>query len=66
MARISVEELQAVLSGDRAPVVLDVRTHGARMADPRRIPGARTLEFGEIETKASSLPGDREIVLYCT
>ncbi len=66
MARITVEELQPLLSGDRAPVVLDVRTQGARMADPRRIPGARTLEFGEIETKASSLPGDRQIVLYCT
>ena len=66
MARISVEELRPLLTGDRAPVVLDVRTRASRMADPRRIPGALTFEYGEIETKASSLPADRQIVLYCT
>lgn len=66
MARISVEELRPLLAGDRAPVVLDVRTQGARMADPRRIPGARVLQYEEIEAKASTLPADREIVLYCT
>ena len=41
-------------------------TGGARLADPRRIPGARVLELSEIPEKISGLPHDREIILYCT
>lgn len=66
MARISVDELYGLLQKDGGPLVLDVRTPAARSADRRRIPGATTLEFSEIEAKAPSLPANREIVLYCT
>ena len=48
------------------PVVLDVRTGGARLADPRRIPGAKLLEMSDIPEKLAGLPQDREIILYCT
>jgi membrane protein DedA with SNARE-associated domain len=66
MARILPEDLYPLLAKSDAPVVLDVRTPSARAADPRRIPGAKTLEFSEIAAKAASLSTDQEIVLYCT
>lgn len=66
MARISVEDLDALRRRGHEPVVLDVRTRTARAADPRHIPGARSMELSEIESRAHELPGDREIILYCT
>jgi hypothetical protein len=66
MARISASELHALRSRGEEPVVVDVRTAGTRTHDPRRIPGASAMEFSEIEAKASLLPRDREIILYCT
>jgi membrane protein DedA with SNARE-associated domain len=66
MARITPEELHELMDKGRDPLVLDVRLGAARLADPRRIPGARTLAFSEIEQRLVELPRDREIVLYCT
>jgi len=66
MARISPEELHHLMDEGKDPIVLDVRTPGALLADPRRIPGARKLQFGEIPEKIGDLPIDREIILYCT
>ena len=66
MARISPEELHRLMDEGLDPVVLDVRTGGARLADPRRIPGAKLLELADIPEKLAGLPQDREIVLYCT
>ena len=66
MARITPEQLHELMDEGRDPLVLDVRTGGALLADPRRIPGARTLLFTEIEQRLAELPRDREIVLYCT
>jgi len=66
MARISPEELHRLMDEGLDPVVLDVRTSGARLADPRRIPGARLLEMSDIPQKIVGLPRDREIILYCT
>ena len=66
MARISVDDLHRLIQEGRDPVVVDVRTHGSRQADPRRIPGARLLEFGQLSERLEDLPVDREIILYCT
>ena len=66
MARISPEDLFRLIEERREPIILDVRTVGSRTADPRRIPGARLLEFSDIPAKLTGLPQDREIVLYCT
>jgi membrane protein DedA with SNARE-associated domain len=66
MARISPEELHRLMDEGRDPIVLDVRTQGARLGDPRRIPGARLLELSDIPEKVGELPQDREIILYCT
>ncbi|WP_085316566.1 DedA family protein/thiosulfate sulfurtransferase GlpE [Derxia lacustris] len=64
-ARISVDELRALLDGDAAPVLIDVRSKTGIEIDPRRIPGAQPVALGDIASHAAQLPRDREIVLYC-
>jgi membrane protein DedA with SNARE-associated domain len=66
MARISVEELRRLIDDGVGPLVVDVRTPGARASDPRRIPGAAVLEAADLEARLAELPRDREIILYCT
>ncbi|WP_156924507.1 DedA family protein/thiosulfate sulfurtransferase GlpE [Derxia gummosa] len=64
-ARISVDELRALLDGGHEPVVIDVRSRTGVEIDPRRIPGALAVGLHEIADHAPRLPRDREIVLYC-
>jgi membrane protein DedA with SNARE-associated domain len=66
MARISVDELHGMMDEGKSPVVVDVRTAGARERDPRRIPGAVVMEATELDVRVSELPREREIILYCT
>ncbi|MFY9549958.1 MAG: VTT domain-containing protein [Thermoanaerobaculia bacterium] len=66
MARISVDELRRLIDDGERPIVVDVRTAGARARDPRRIPGAAVVEVSELDTRLSELPRDREVILYCT
>ena len=63
--RIGVDELRALLAGEDAPVVIDVRSQAATAIDPRRIPGALPLHPEGIERHLPQLPRDRLIVLYC-
>jgi membrane protein DedA with SNARE-associated domain len=65
-ARISVEELTAQLAAEEPPLVVDVRTSGALLLDPRSIPGALRLGIEEIAERLDALPRAREVVLYCT
>ncbi len=66
MARISPQEVSDLIARGEAPVIVDVRSPQARLADPRRIPGARPLEIGALEAGLTDLPRDREVILYCT
>ena len=54
------------MDAGEAPVVVDVRSRNARQRDPRRIPGALTIDLEDLDAHLSLLPADREIVLYCT
>jgi membrane protein DedA with SNARE-associated domain len=65
-ARITVDELRGLMQREPPPVIVDVRTDLSRRFDPRRIPGATTLELREIQERLAGIPTDREIVLYCT
>jgi membrane protein DedA with SNARE-associated domain/rhodanese-related sulfurtransferase len=65
MARISVSELYEAMEAERAPLVVDVRSHGARAMEPRWIPGALHVPPDELSVHLGELPRDREIVLYC-
>ena len=66
LARISADELQALLDAGEAPVIVDVRSRTRHLADPRRIPGAIRMTLDEIDEKLSELPREREVILYCT
>ncbi len=66
MARIRVQDLRNLMDEGQAPVVVDVRSSGARQRDPRRIPGAVAIDLDDLDAQLAMLPADREIVLYCT
>ena len=66
MARISVDDLRALMDQGKSPVVLDVRTVKGRSIDPRRIQGASVLDVLNLDAALKDLPRDREIILYCT
>ncbi|MEP6943311.1 MAG: DedA family protein/thiosulfate sulfurtransferase GlpE [Betaproteobacteria bacterium] len=66
MARISVDELYALMTAGAQPIVVDVRSPTARGMQPSRIPGARHVPLDAMEQHVRDLPRDRDIVLYCT
>jgi membrane protein DedA with SNARE-associated domain len=66
MARIRVADLRKLMDEGNAPLIVDVRSGGARLRDARRIPGAIVVNILELDEKIGHLPTDREIVLYCT
>jgi membrane protein DedA with SNARE-associated domain len=66
MARITPEQLRALIDDGKAPVIVDVRNRTALQRDPRRIPGALSVPIEDIDASISQLPFDREVVLYCT
>lgn len=64
-ARISVQELSGMMNRGDDPIVLDVRTYSNRLADGRRIPGARAVDLDALEATLSDVPREREVVVYC-
>jgi len=66
MARITVDELHEQLDQRPPPIVVDVRSRGARERDGRRIPGALMVDVEDIDNFVRDLSPEREIVLYCT
>jgi len=47
-------------------VIVDLRHPLDSVADPRVIPGAIRMLPDDVTAKASTLPADEDIVLYCT
>ena len=66
LTRVSVEDLRRLMDAGESPIVVDVRTAGARARDPRRIPGALVITTEELDARVGELRPDREIILYCT
>jgi len=66
LARIQPEELKAMFDRGELPVVLDVRTPGARKHNPRAIPNAILAHMDDVATQLGHLPPHQEVVLYCT
>lgn len=66
LARIHPHELKEILDRGESPVILDVRTPGARRRNPRAIPTAMLAHTGDLDAQLEGIPPDREIVLYCT
>jgi membrane protein DedA with SNARE-associated domain/rhodanese-related sulfurtransferase len=66
MARVSVQELRAMMGREPPPVVADVRSSSARSLDPRSIPGALQVPPEEVARILATLDHGGEVVLYCT
>jgi membrane protein DedA with SNARE-associated domain len=66
MVRIGVPDLRQLLDQGPHPVILDVRSALAREAEPRRIPGALVVPLEEVDGVISTLPAERDIVVYCS
>lgn len=64
-ARVSVDDLYAMMSRGEEPVVLDVRSHTHRALDGRQIPGARPVDLDDLEGTLAGIPRDRDVFVYC-
>jgi rhodanese-related sulfurtransferase len=65
VARISADELRALIAAGERPLVVDVRGRTTQQIDPRRIPDAIAIDLDVIEARRDELPRDRKIVVYC-
>jgi hypothetical protein len=64
MARITVDELRLLINRKEDPLIVDLRPRLHLAGDARSIPGAHSIELGEIELQLAQLPKDREIVFF--
>jgi membrane protein DedA with SNARE-associated domain/rhodanese-related sulfurtransferase len=64
MARITVDELAALVSAGAAPLILDVRSKASQRSEGR-IPGAIPIDDKTIEVRIPDDATDREVILYC-
>ena len=64
MARISVEELHALLDHGEAPVILDVRPPRIQQHDGR-IPGAISVDNRTLGEGLPGLRAEGEVIVYC-
>jgi membrane protein DedA with SNARE-associated domain/rhodanese-related sulfurtransferase len=66
MARISPEELKRRLDAAEPTFILDLRHALEFDAQPGMIPGALRMSPDDLEQRATEIPTDQEIVIYCT
>ncbi|HEV2696070.1 MAG TPA: VTT domain-containing protein [Verrucomicrobiae bacterium] len=65
MAKITVEELRALLDGEPKPWIVDLRSLAQIEKDPVMITGAFHLRLDEVTKREKEFPRDREIITYC-
>jgi membrane protein DedA with SNARE-associated domain len=65
-ARITPQDLLELLDSGQPAVILDLRHPLDSVTDPRTLPGAIRVLPDDVTSRASALPRDREIILYCT
>ncbi len=64
-ARISVDELYAMMGRGEKLVILDVRSKTHRDLHGLRIPGALPFDLDAIDHVASGISPDHEVIVYC-
>jgi len=65
MARISVEELRALVDSDQVPIILDVRAPLSQ-SEQGRIPGSISISHETLEAGIGKLSGQGEVIVYCS
>lgn len=63
-ARITVDELRDIITGDAPPMVIDIGSNLAHQSRPH-IAGAALMDLDRIAREAMRFPTDRDIVIYC-
>jgi membrane protein DedA with SNARE-associated domain len=66
MARITPEELHALMLDGSEPVILDARSESALALVPFVIQGARRISLEEIDARQGEIPRDRDVIVYCS
>lgn len=65
-ARISPEDLKALIDEGAEPIIADLRRASDLSFSPWVIPGALAITIEELQNRHQEIPRDREVVLYCT
>jgi membrane protein DedA with SNARE-associated domain len=65
-SRITPQDLREMIDSGVKVVIVDLRHPLDSLADPRVIPGAIRMLPDDVTEKASTLPAEEDIVLYCT
>jgi membrane protein DedA with SNARE-associated domain/rhodanese-related sulfurtransferase len=65
-ARISVDELYALMKNEPLPTIFDIRSPEKRMLDPFIIPGSVSADERELQKIIESYDTTRKIVIYCS
>jgi membrane protein DedA with SNARE-associated domain len=66
MARITADELKALMTSEASMVILDARSSTARKVDPRYIPGAVAINLTASDYHAGEVSPDHHIIVYCS
>ena len=64
--RVTVKELESMLAGGRAVVILDLRSNGSYNANNAKIKGAIRIPPRELKDRMAEIPKGKKIVTYCT
>jgi membrane protein DedA with SNARE-associated domain len=64
--RIRPTELQQLLQQANPPLVLDLRHRRELVDDPHTLPGALQVSPGELPSRHSEIPRNRDVVLFCS
>lgn len=65
-ARISVDELYALMNDQPLPVIFDIRSPEKRMLDPAAIPGSLFADERDLATIIENYDKSRKVVIYCS
>jgi membrane protein DedA with SNARE-associated domain/rhodanese-related sulfurtransferase len=65
-ARISVDELYAMMANEPVPIVFDIRSTEKRMLDPFVIPGSIHADERELAEIVKSYDPNHKIIIYCS
>lgn len=66
MARVTAEDLQALMRSGEPLLVLDARSSTGRKMDPRHIPGALPVDIAAPHQHIGEVTPDHHIVVYCS
>lgn len=66
MARVTADELQALMHSNEPLIVLDARSATGRKLDPRHIPGAMPVDITAPSHDIGEVTPDHHIVVYCS